>query len=259
MLGESPLAQLHLIVRPKAGEALEFDTVSWSNAWRTCCATGRTTCARPWWRVVGEAAGLRLAAAYGRALPAGYIEESTAEAAASDVEHLAALSGPEDLHLSLQPVRREGRDGLRLKLYRQLDDIPLSDALPMMENMGLRVISERPYRLQVARAAGCTSRISRSSPPLARSMRRGADAAFGEASPRIWHGDAENDGFNRLMLAAGLDWRQVAMLRGYCKYLLQTGVPFSQAYVEQTLQHYPLLGAFAGRAVRSPLRPGHRQ
>ena len=54
-------------------------------------------------------------------------------------------------------------------------------------------------------------------------------------SPQIWRGDAENDGFNRLILAAGLSWRQVAMLRGYCKYLLQIGVPFSQTYVEETL------------------------
>ena len=64
---------------------------------------------------------------------------------------------------------------------------------------------------------------------------------FRETFARVWHGDAENDGFNRLVLAAGLHWRQVAMLRGYCKYLLQTGVPFSQAYVEGTFARYPLL------------------
>jgi glutamate dehydrogenase len=57
----------------------------------------------------------------------------------------------------------------------------------------------------------------------------------------VWRGDAENDGFNRLILAAGLSWRQVAMLRGYCKYLLQVGVPFSQSYMEATLARYPLL------------------
>src|SRR5690606_21434190 len=166
--------------------------------------------------------------------------ESTTEAAASDVEHLAALAGPDDLHLSLQAVRREGHDGLRLKLYRQLDDIPLSDALPMMENLGLRVISERPYRLQVAEQPLYIQdfEVESTAGPIDANS---ADAAFGEAFARIWHGDAENDGFNRLILSAGLHWRQVAMLRGYCKYLLQTGVPFYQAYVEQTFQHYPRL------------------
>lgn len=64
---------------------------------------------------------------------------------------------------------------------------------------------------------------------------------FVEAFVRIWDGNAENDGFNGLVLAAGLDWRQVALLRGYCKYLLQTGAPFSQSYVEATFAQYPLL------------------
>lgn len=240
VLGESPLAQLHLIVRPKAGEALEFDTRvledklahllrNWQDDLREALVARH-----------GESTGLRMAAAYGRALPAGYIEESTTEAAASDVEHLAALTGPDDLHLSLQAVRRDGVDGLRLKMYRQLDDIPLSDALPMMENMGLRVISERPYRLQVGDTPLYIQDFEVESTAGAIDAAQ-ADAAFGEAFARIWHGDAENDGFNRLILSAGLHWRQVALLRGYCKYLLQTGVPFSQAYVEQTFQHYPLL------------------
>ncbi len=240
VLGDSPLAQLHLIVRPKSGQALEFDTTAlearlahllrnWQDDLREALVARH-----------GERDGLRMASTYGRVLPAGYIEDSSTEAAASDVEHLAALSGPDDLHLSLQAVQRENMSGLRLKLYRQLDDIPLSDALPMMENLGLRVISERPYRLQVGEqpvyiqdfevesAAGAIDAAS-------------VDAAFGEAFARVWHGDAENDGFNRLILSAGLHWRQVALLRGYCKYLLQTGVPFSQSYVEATFNHYPLL------------------
>ena len=67
------------------------------------------------------------------------------------------------------------------------------------------------------------------------------DAEFEDAFAQLWRGGAENDGFNRLILAAGLTWRQVAMLRGYCKYLLQVGVPFSQSYVEGTFARYPLL------------------
>ncbi|HXH01424.1 MAG TPA: NAD-glutamate dehydrogenase domain-containing protein, partial [Xanthomonadaceae bacterium] len=67
------------------------------------------------------------------------------------------------------------------------------------------------------------------------------DETFEEAFDQLWRGRAENDGFNRLILAAGLSWRQVAVLRAYCKYLLQVGVPFSQTYVEQTLARYPLL------------------
>ena len=240
VLGESPLAQLHLIVRPKPGEALELDTSALEQSLAHLLRNWQDDLRETLVARHGEADGLRLASTYGRALPAGYIEDSSTESAASDVEHLASLSGPADLHLSLQAVRREGQDGLRLKLYRQLDDIPLSDALPMMENLGLRVISERPYRLQAGTTPLYIQDFEVESTAGAIDAPQ-ADAAFGEAFERIWNGDAENDGFNRLILSAGLHWRQVAMLRGYCKYLLQTGVPFSQAYVEQTFTHYPLL------------------
>ncbi|UBB26698.1 NAD-glutamate dehydrogenase [Pseudoxanthomonas japonensis] len=240
-LGESPLAQLHLTIRPKAGEQIDVDTAAleadiahllrnWQDDLR------ETLIARH-----GEGEGLKLMSRFGRALPAGYIETVSPEFAANDVENLAALDGPDALRLSLHRSRRAraGEGRLRLNLYRQQADIPLSDALPLMENMGLRVISEHPFRLEAAEpvyiqefeveAVGGAIDTDR------------LHAQFEEAFARIWHGDAENDGFNRLVLGASLAWRQIAMLRGYCKYLLQTGVPFSQSYVEETLNRYPLL------------------
>ena len=75
-------------------------------------------------------------------------------------------------------------------------------------------------------------------------------------SRAVWRGDAENDGFNRLVLAAGLAWRQVAMLRGYCKYLLQIGVPFSQTYMEETLARYPLLARLLVELFEARFDPG---
>ncbi len=241
-LGESPLAQLHLTIRPKAGERIDVDTVAleadiahllrnWQDDLR------ETLIARH-----GESEGLKLAGSYGRALPAGYIEIVSPEGAASDVAHLAALTGPQDLRLSLHVSRRQrpGQGRLRLNLYRQEQDIPLSDALPLMENMGLRVMSEHPFRLESGDGVAYIQEFEVESTLGALDVDRLA-APFEEAFARVWRGDAENDGFNRLVLGAGLDWRQVALLRGYCKYLLQTGVPFSQGYIEETLNRYPLL------------------
>ncbi|WP_045727681.1 NAD-glutamate dehydrogenase domain-containing protein [Xanthomonas sp. GPE 39] len=240
VLGESPLAQLHLIARPKLGEALEFDTTELESRLAHLLRNWHDDLREALVANCGERDGLRLAAGYGRALPAGYIEESTAQIAARDVERLAALRGPEDLHLSLQALYRDGSDSLRLKLYRQHDDLPLSDVLPMLENLGLRVISERPYRLTVD---GTPLSIQDFEVvPLAGMIDVDtADAPLCEAFVRIWRGEAENDGFNRLIVGASLSWRQVAILRGYYKYLLQTGVPFSQVYVEATCNGYPLL------------------
>jgi len=241
-LGESPLAQLHLVVRPRAGEQVNVESVeleaqlthllrNWQDDLREALIARH-----------GESEGLKLASRYARTLPAGYIENVSPEIAASDVEHLAALTGPDDLRLSLHLSRRhrEGEGRLRLNLYRQCQDIPLSDALPMMENMGLRVISEHPFRMEVDDTPVYIQEFEVQS-AFGEAAAETRSAAFEEAFARIWHGDAENDRFNRLVLGANLECRQVALLRAYCKYLMQTGVPFSQSYMEDTLCRNPLL------------------
>lgn len=237
--GESPLAQVHLIVRPQSGEAIETDSARIENELSKIVRNWQDDLREKLVARHGEQRGLNLTNTFGRALPAGYIEDVSADVAADDVEHLAALTGPDDLRLSLYRSHG-GEGGLRFKFYRQNDDIPLSDALPMMENMGLRVISEHPYRLN---ADGRTLFVQdfEVETSIANLDVSSLDANFEEAFAQIWRGNAENDGFNRLILTANLSWRQVSMLRGYCKYLLQVGVPFSQSYVEETLNRYPLL------------------
>ena len=238
-IGESPLAQMHMMVRPKAGDAVEVDQAALEEKLAQIVRDWRDELREQLIARHGEEAGLKLANRFGRALPAGYIEEVSPEIAADDVDHLAALAGPDDLRLSLYRSRRHGGD-IRFKFYRQHDDIPLSDALPMMENMGLRVISEHPYRVDAADGLCFIQDFEVES--LQGELDIDAiDENFEDAFARIWRGDAENDGFNRLVLAAGLSWKQVAMLRAYCKYLLQAGVPFSQSYMEATLTRYPLL------------------
>ncbi|WP_084499971.1 NAD-glutamate dehydrogenase domain-containing protein [Luteimonas mephitis] len=237
-VGESPLAQLHMIVRPRAGEKFELDQAAleaqladivrnWHDDLRDALVAAN-----------GEAEGLALAARYGRALPIAYLQEAGTGIAVEDVRQLASLRGPDDLALALHR-HHAGAGGLRLKFYRRNNDIPLSDALPMMENMGLRVITENPYRLSIDDTATYLQDFE-----VEATREFDIDAVghvFEDAFMQVWRGNAENDGFNRLVLGAGLDWRQVAMLRGYCKYLLQVGVPFSQSYVEETFARYPLL------------------
>ena len=109
----------------------------------------------------------------------------------------------------------------------------------MLENLGLRINSEHPYEIELEDGRVVIQDFAVE--PLVRKVDVGAARArFEDAFAAVWRGDAENDGFNRLVLAAGLNWRQVAMLRGYCKFLLQTAVTFSQAYMEETLARYPL-------------------
>ena len=118
-------------------------------------------------------------------------------------------------------------------LYRRGEPLAMSDLLPLLENFDLRMQNERPYRIASDDGAGCGSRISRSPMPAARrSIRQRSAQRFEEAFFAVWNGRAESDGFNRLVLAAGLDWRQAMVLRAVCRYVLQTGLPFSQRYME---------------------------
>jgi len=257
VLGDSPLAQLHVIVRPRSGQSLTLDSQAleqhlvqllhnWHDDLREALITN-----------YGESEGLRIATRIGKALPAGYIEIYSAELAATDAAELDALTNAEDLRLRLHPLVRDGVEGLRLKLYRQHKDIALSDVLPLMENMGLRAIAEHPWRLEVEGTALYIQDFE-VEPALAGVDINAVNAAFCQAFAKVWQGQAENDGFNRLISTAGLNWQQVAMLRAYCKYLLQTGVPFSQSYVENTFNHYPLLARllvelFAARFEPTPV------
>ena len=236
-LGESPLAQLHMIVRPETGEVGEFDTAALQAELSEIGASRHDDLRDELLARHGEERGLMLASRYGRALPTEYVEQVTPVTAANDVDSLARLSEVDDLRISLY---RRADGCLRLKFYHWKDDIPLSDVMPMMENMGLRVISEHPYRIELGSDIAYIQdfEVEVGGKPI--DVER-LDENFEEAFTQLWRGQAESDGFNRLILGAGLSWRQVAMLRAYSKYLQQLGVPFSQSYVEQTFSRYPLL------------------
>ena len=93
---------------------------------------------------------------------------------------------------------------MHLRLFRRGNPIPISDVLPMMENLGLKVISERPY--EVESPAGGLVWIQdfelRASRPASRSISRPWTATSRMLAGSVWQGQAENDGFNRLVLAA---------------------------------------------------------
>jgi len=240
-LGESPLARLHLVVRPKPGEKPHYDVADLENKIGQIVRNWHDELRDTLVARLGEDKGIKLANRYGKALPAGYIEEVSAHVAAADVESAATLKDENDIHLQLYRSRKMG-DSLRFKLFRYGAPITLSEALPMLENMGLKILSEHPYEMKLDDATTIVIQDFEVQP----AVRCDFDIeqikdSFQTSFERIWRGQAENDGFNRLILGANMEWRQVAVLRGIAKYLLQTGVPFSQSYMEETLNRYPLI------------------
>jgi glutamate dehydrogenase len=185
----------------------------------------------------GEAKGLSLAGRYGHAFPLAYEEDVSPAQVLEDLGDLEALrEQPQALRLSLYRPPGQVLQRVHLKIVKLGDPVPISDVLPMLENFGLRVISERPYELawpEGGRAWIQDFELEHRDRLLIEIER--IEDIFRDAFAATWSGAVENDGFNRLLLAAELNTREVVMLRAYCRYLLQTGVPFSQAYMERTL------------------------
>ncbi|HKD55726.1 MAG TPA: NAD-glutamate dehydrogenase [Steroidobacteraceae bacterium] len=185
----------------------------------------------------GEAAGLALAHRYRHVFPLAYQDDVTPEEVLEDLDELEALrQQPHALQLNLHRPAGQSAQRVHLKIVRLGEPVPISDVLPMLENFGLRVISERPYEL--AWPEGGNAWIQ----DFELEYRDGPGVDIGhvednfrEAFAAAWAGTIENDGFNRLLLGADLNARQIVVLRAFCRYLLQTGVPFSQAYMERAL------------------------
>jgi len=190
---------------------------------------------------VGESKAKALIKKYS-AFPQSYKDEVLPGSAIVDIENLENLTEKNNLGmLFYQPVEEKADSRfVKLKLFHKGDPIHLSDVLPMLENFGLRVIGESPYAIKSF--DGDIYWI------LDFSMLLTGEHAFDiytvntlfqDAFNKVWHGDLEDDGFNRLILGAGLKGRAVSILRAFAKYERQIGGTFSQNYIEDTFARYP--------------------
>ena len=243
LMGEAALARLHVVLWPRPGDVAAYDVEALERGIGAIVRNWHDGLREQLVQAHGEAQGIALFNRYGRLLPAGYVEDVAPEAAAEDVHAMAGLDGEEAIHLRLY---HDARGDLRFKVIHFGTPIPLSEALPMLENMGVRMLAEHVYSLaKDGRELTVHDFELKPKEALAFDLPRLRER-FERCFEALWRGHAESDGFNNLVLSAQLDWRQVAMLRGYCKYLLQAGVSFSQAYMEDALNRYP---AIAGLLV----------
>ena len=134
------------------------------------------------------------------------------------------------------PAAADKQGRLSLRILQAGDPISISDILPMLENFGLRVVAEHPYQVNTdAERTVWIQDFELEARDLKRADIAALEPLFKEAFLAAWRGEIENDGFNRLLLCAGLSAREIVVVRAYCRYLLQTGIPFSQAYMERVL------------------------
>jgi glutamate dehydrogenase len=191
----------------------------------------------------GEEEGLALAPYYATAFPSNYRERNEASAAIGDVELIETVRRGASLALRLYRPDKAEPGELRFKICRVGAPCALSDVLPILENMGLKANTEEPFAI----AAGNLQPIWVQDFGLVSALGDfdiGREhARFETAFAQVWSGAMESDGLNRLVLAAGLDWRQVTMVRLYAKALRQASFPYSQAYMEDALSRHPAIAA----------------
>ncbi len=264
-VSDDPLARIHFQIDTTPGRLPPYDladlearigeiTRSWTDQ------LAETLIARH-----GEEEGTALFRRYGTGFPAGYVEEFSPQLAVADIERINATCRSDELGMSLYRRIDDDAERLSFKIYRAGAPVPLFELLPPLENMGLKVLTERPHRVRFA-AARSAAPDSVWIHDLTMAVADGVEVnvadireSFHEAFERVWAGDAEDDGFNRLVLKARLGWREVVVLRAIAKYLRQARIPFSQAYMEETLARHAALAGMLARyfvARFDPARAG---
>ncbi|GAA4988173.1 NAD-glutamate dehydrogenase [Actinopolymorpha pittospori] len=236
-LSESVLARLHFVVRmPRRASIPDVDVAELEQQLAQATRTWSDEFADALGEQVGEAEAARLFHRYAEAFPAAYRDDFPARVGVADLLRLEELPGEGGLGLSLYEPVDAAPDERRFKIYRTGSSLSLSDVLPRLSRMGVEVTDERPYEIEAADHTrawiydfGLVYGGSVGAPQA--SIRQ----LFQDGFAAVWSGRAESDGFNALMLRAGLDWRQASVLRAYAKYMRQSGSTFSQNYIEDAL------------------------
>ncbi|MFO7994379.1 MAG: NAD-glutamate dehydrogenase [Marinobacter sp.] len=190
--------------------------------------------------VLGKTPAKHCADTFSGGFPSSYRSKFSIEEAVEDIQQIQSIALTSDVPMRFYRPVAQGEQELSFKLYSQGKSVILSDVIPILENLGMRVLGEHPYR--ISRRDGEQFGVSDFTVQF-HSRCRGADIEkakplLQEGFREIWNGFAENDSFNQLMMAANLGWREVSMLRAYSRYIKQLRFGFSQPFIADTLARH---------------------
>jgi glutamate dehydrogenase len=241
---EGPLVRVHFIIGRYDGVTPNPDAVELDRAVEAIV--------RSWVERLEEATGAehdadaarRLFARYREAFPIDYREVYPVATALADIGLIEALSPAHPLGVDLYRSTEAAPAAAGLRVFSLGRPIPLSERVPVLENMGFRVVDERTYPIRPEDAAEvwfhdmALETVSGEAIALA-ARKDQLEACF----LAVMSGAAENDGYNALVLAAGLPWRDVAVIRTISRFLRQIRVPYSQDYMWGTLRKHARIAA----------------
>ncbi len=241
-LSESMLARVLMIIHTPQGSAPEYDVRELEQRLAETARLWEDKLIQALIDHCGEELGNQRILRYGAGFPAAYRETVGVRAAVYDIDLMETLAQCGGIAVNLYVLLEDPPGALRFRIYHSEGPVTLSASLPMLEHMGVRVIDEQPYCIARRDASpvwihdfGLRHDLT-GELPIERLR-----TLFHEAFLKIWRGEVENDNFNRLVLVAGLDWRQVKVLRAYGQYLRQIGFTFSRSYVQATVAAHPAI------------------
>ncbi len=259
MLGSSSLARITMTVRSnpsvdldRLGAAVDDVSTTWNERAEAAICD-----------VLGDVAGRSTFAVVREAIPNDYRARVAPEASSSDLATIARLldtepDSPESLATSLGRTVDAPDDQWRFRVFRRGTAATIAELVPLLDHLGLHAIDERPYVFDCPQGPVHLYDIG---------VRVDANSGFGkrrdddqqtevrETFAGLVHGTVEADGLNRLIIAANLDRRQVAVLRTYARYLHQAGFPFSRSYVEEAIVRHAGLAAMLARLFDARFDP----
>ncbi|HMJ36067.1 MAG TPA: NAD-glutamate dehydrogenase domain-containing protein [Baekduia sp.] len=231
VFGEDDRVALHLTVRSSGG----LPEVDVAELERRLVLEARTWSDRVAAILVGHHGperGRMLAARWVKRLPESYRAAAAPQIAAADIERFETLTtGRADFLVGLQEERGPGGGRrTRVAFYRRGPKVELSQATPMLEHLGLRVIEEVAARLQHSddelwvQAFGV---LGEGDEPL---HLHDVGDRVADSLQAVWHGEAESDSLNRLVVSGGLRWPQVQVLRAYRRYRQRIGSRYTESF-----------------------------
>jgi glutamate dehydrogenase len=177
--------------------------------------------------------------AWARAFPAGYQDRYDVAEAVTDTAQLSHLDAAHTVAVRAYQRPDDPTSVFCFKLYTRADRaVPLSDVLPVLDNMGLKTLEEYGYRVRTEEACFWVHEFIIQLPSSHISEFAEFHYEFEETLLALWHGRTENDGFNALALT-GQSWREVALLRALCRYRVQSGLDPSPEVQQAALRENP--------------------
>jgi glutamate dehydrogenase len=255
-VGDSALARVYVVVRGQRGRPVpQVDAAALERRLATSVRSWDEDLAADATQALGAERARTVLDLCSAGIPETYQADVSPQDAVSDLTTMLDLRESQT-EFAVRLVQKPER--WTLVVYRAGTPITLSEVLPQLQHMGLEVVDEHPYQFTGPSGHGSFWIYEFGLRVPATPAAAGIQPIFEDALTALWHGQSENDGFNALVLSAGLSWREVNLLRAYAKYLRQAGTRFSEDYLQRVLRSNGAITRLLVRLFESRFDPARQ-